>query len=67
MQDLEQLPSDAEGREALVWQGADPLLDGRHHAAVDERLLQILPGDKLLLHSHPLGAGTLPLQTPPPY
>ena len=51
MQDLEKLASDAESWEALVWQGADPLLDGSHHAAVDERLLQILPGDKLPLHS----------------
>ena len=61
MQDLEQLFSDAEGWEALVWQGADPLLDGSHHAAVDERLLQILPGDKLPLHSVPSNTHTTTL------
>lgn len=42
-QDPQQLLPDPEGRQRLVWKWADPLFDGRHHAAVDERLLQVLP------------------------
>jgi len=56
MQDLEELPSDPEGRQRLVGQRTDPLLNGRHHAAVDERLLQVLSegkesGVRLLLYN----------------
>lgn len=41
-QDPEQLLPDSEGGEGFVWKRADPLFNGRHHSAVDERLLQVL-------------------------
>lgn len=39
----EQLLSDPESGQRFVRKRADPLFNGRHHAAVDECLLQVLP------------------------
>lgn len=43
LQDLQQLLSDLQGWQAPVWEGREPFLDGRHHAAVNKCFFEVLP------------------------